>query len=217
MVKKVSPIGGRGTSASRTRQPVLAYVGVGSNQGDRVALCREALYRLASNPPGAKATLRIKKISSLYETEPMEYSDQDWFYNAVIEIETTLSPLLLLKYCQKIEKALGKKIEIPKGPRTIDLDLLFYGQRVMSRPGLTLPHPAAATRPFVLVPLAEIAPDFVHPLLRRTAPILLRRLTTGLKVEKRMGPGWENTKTPEDTVPKEKRGLSSIRYRSRGR
>jgi 2-amino-4-hydroxy-6-hydroxymethyldihydropteridine diphosphokinase len=226
MVKKVSGIGDRVAQGKKspialptphTRPLVLAYIGIGSNQGDRIALCREAVQRLGASRPGAESTLRIKKISSLYETEPMEYIDQDWFYNAVVEIETTLSPLQLLHHCQKIEKGLGKRIEIPKGPRTIDLDLLFYGQKVMSRPSLTLPHPAAAARPFVLIPLTEIAPKFVHPILHQTPPALLRRLTAGLKVEKKMGPGWENTERLKAGVPEEKSGLFPMRYRSRGR
>ena len=184
----------------------VAYIGIGSNQGDRGAFCREAVDRI-----GTKSTVRIKKVSSLYETEPMEYLDQDWFYNAVIEIETSLSPLPLLRHCQKIENALGKKIAIPKGPRTIDLDLLFYDQKVMSRPGLTLPHPAAAMRPFVLMPLSEIAPDFVHPVLRQTASRLLAGLSNRIRLEKKKGPGWEKERGTEERATEEKRAMTPIK------
>ncbi len=121
----------------------------------------------------------------------MEFEAQDWFYNAVIEIETALPPWSLLEHCQAIESQLGKKTGFPKGPRTIDLDLLFYDQVILEELGLTLPHPAARNRPFVLIPLAEIAPRFVYPLLGRTARELLDQLQSQHKVEKRSGPGWE--------------------------
>jgi 2-amino-4-hydroxy-6-hydroxymethyldihydropteridine diphosphokinase len=189
------------------------FIGIGSNRGDRLAFCREALHRLEADRLGTKSTVRIKKVSSLYETEPMEYLDQDWFYNAVVEIETSVSPLQLLRQCQRIENRLGKRIEISKGPRTIDLDLLFYHQTVMSRTELTLPHPAAAMRPFVLIPLAEIAPDFIHPLLRQSVSTLASR-TTDLKIVKRMEPGWEKGEGPE--LKEGTLGLAPLRVRSRG-
>lgn len=205
--------GGQGGVARRPdgRRPAVAYIGIGSNRGDREAFCREAVNRLA-----ARSTVRIKKVSSLYETEPMEYLNQDRFYNAVVEIETALSPLQLLKHCQKIENQLGKKIDIPKGPRTIDLDLLFYNQRRLNRPGLILPHPAAALRPFVLVPLSEIAPDFLHPLLHQTASALLGRLPACIQIEKKIGPGWEKQDAPESAGRREK-AVAAPRARSRGR
>lgn len=184
--------GAEGPGVGDKKRPALAYIGLGSNQGDRLAFLRKAIGKLRTEE------IRVRKVSSLYETEPMEFEAQDWFYNAVIEIETTLSPRALLAYCQTIERGLGKKTEIPKGPRTIDLDLLFYGETILEEPGLTLPHRAAAARPFVLIPLVEIAPELVHPLLRQTARELLDRLRSEHKVEKRSGPGWE---TAEGSSP----------------
>lgn len=202
-------------SSSRPARPrvTTAYIGIGSNIGDRLALCREAVRLLEAGLPGSSPAGRIKKVSSLYETEPMEYLDQDWFYNAVVGIETPFSPLQLLKQCQKIENQLGKKMEIPKGPRTIDLDLLFYDQKIIDRPGLILPHPAAASRPFVLVPLAEIAPAFVDPRSGETASALLRRLTSGFKIVKKRPPGWEREENPGQKAP----AAAAVRSRSRRR
>lgn len=171
---------------SKSAGATPAFIGIGSNLGDRLALCREAIRRL-----GSEQAARIVKTSSLYETEPVGYLQQDRFYNAVVEIETSLAPYPLLERCQKIEEALGKKISIPKGPRTIDLDLLFYGQSVIDAPGLTLPHPALSDRAFVLIPLAEIAPHWIHPLLRLSAVELLKRIGTPSGIERIAEPGWE--------------------------
>lgn len=179
------PRSGKDDPDSDPRLPVRAFIGIGSNVGDRIALCREAVHRLRKIPG-----VQIKKISSLYETEPMEYLDQEWFYNAVVEVESALPPKRLLKAGQEIEAALGKQVAIPKGPRTIDLDLLFYGREILREPGFIVPHPAAATRPFVLIPLAEIAPGYIHPLLHQTVEALLDRLERPAKVEKRFGTGW---------------------------
>ncbi len=153
-------------------QPLTpAFIGIGSNIGDRLTSCREAVRRLGSKPG-----LRIKKVSSLYETDPVDYLEQNRFYNAVIAIETSLSPGALLERCQEIEHQLGKKIVIPKGPRIIDLDLLLYDDRIINEPGLQVPHPAIPDRAFVLVPLTEIAPDFIHPALHTSVAETLRRL-----------------------------------------
>lgn len=166
--------------------PVSAFIGIGSNLGDRLASCREAVRRL-----GLKPTLRIKKISSLYETDPVDYLKQDRFYNAVIAIETSLSPGALLEECQEIERRLGKKIAIPKGPRTIDLDLLFYHDRIIIEPGLQIPHPAIPDRAFVLIPLIELVPTFIHPVLHISVTNLLLRLHDPSSVRKIALPGWE--------------------------
>ncbi len=174
--------------------PVPAFIGIGSNMGDRLAFCREAVHRLGSEP-----AIRIKKISSLYETDPVDYLEQNRFYNAVAEIKTSLSPALLLERCREIEHQIGKNILIPKGPRTIDLDLLFYDHSTIDAPGLQIPHPGISSRAFVLIPLSEIAPDLIHPVLHASAAEMLRRLASETSrrdastVEKVAAQGWENT------------------------
>lgn len=166
--------------------PVSAFIGIGSNLGDRLASCREAVRRLGSTPG-----IRIKKISSLYETDPVDYLKQDRFYNAVVAVETSLSPDALLKKCQEIERQLGKTILIPKGPRTIDLDLLFYHDQILTAPALQIPHPAIPDRAFVLIPMIELVPTFIHPVLHISVTNLLLRLHDPSSVRKIALPGWE--------------------------
>lgn len=175
----------------KSQSPATAFIGVGSNLGDRLASCREAVGRLGSKPG-----IRIKKVSSLYETDPVDYVEQNRFYNAVVMIETSFSPGSLLEGCQEIEGRLGKKILIPKGPRTIDLDLLFYDDRILNEPGLRIPHPAVPDRAFVLIPLVELASDFIHPALHTSVADLLRRVEPSRRgvptgVKKIAAPGWE--------------------------
>ncbi len=140
----------------------LVYFGLGSNLGDRAAMLRQALEKLES--PG----LSVKRVSSVYETAPMEFTDQRWFLNMAVEAETGLFPMQLLHRVQKLEHQLGRRRAVPKGPRNIDIDILFYGHAVIDSPQLVVPHPAAHQRRFVLEPLAELAPDLRHPVLRRT-------------------------------------------------
>lgn len=132
------------------------FLGAGSNLGDRHAQLRQAEGLLG---------LPLVQKSSIYETEPVDFLNQPWFLNAVWEVETDLSPLDLLARCQSVEQQLHRLRDTDKGPRTIDIDILFYGSRIVDQPSLTIPHPAAAVRRFVLIPLAEISPDFVHPVL----------------------------------------------------
>ncbi len=160
------------------------YIGIGSNVGDRVAFCQQAIRQLFS------PDIAIRKVSSLYETEPMEYLRQGWFYNAVVAVETTLAPLPLLKQCQEIERQLGKKIAMEKGPRTIDLDLLFYQDQIIQEPSLTVPHPSALQRHFVLIPMAEIAPDFVPPTVDQTIRAILEGMPDGPVVKKVFESDW---------------------------
>jgi 2-amino-4-hydroxy-6-hydroxymethyldihydropteridine diphosphokinase len=135
-----------------------AYLSLGSNLGDRRAHLEQSLARLV-NPE-----LQIKRLSSIYESEPMgPLTDQPDFLNAVAELETTLEPRELLAHCQAVEKALGRKRQIPKGPRTVDLDLLLIDQLVLHGPELILPHPELTRRAFVLEPLLEIAPALFDP------------------------------------------------------
>ncbi|MGE5751603.1 MAG: 2-amino-4-hydroxy-6-hydroxymethyldihydropteridine diphosphokinase [Nitrospirota bacterium] len=149
--------------------PTIAYIGVGSNVGDRKANCQKAFELLAD-------TGRVISVSSLYYTEPVGYKEQEDFINAVVSIETDLSARELLDACRAIEGRLGRKRTLRWGPRTIDLDILLYGDQMISQPHLVIPHPLMATRRFVLAPLVEIAPEVMHPVLHRTAEQLLREL-----------------------------------------
>ena len=144
-----------------------AYLSLGSNVGDRDAHLARAKERLAS------ADIRVTRTSGIYETEPRDVPDQSWFLNQVVEIETSLFPRQLLARLAKIELAMGRVRNQVKGPRTIDIDILFYGAAVVSVPDLEIPHPRLADRRFVLEPLAELAPDLRHPRTRQTVREML--------------------------------------------
>jgi 2-amino-4-hydroxy-6-hydroxymethyldihydropteridine diphosphokinase len=152
-----------------------AYIGLGSNQassaGDPVATVVAAIARLA-------ALGQVEAVSSLYSTEPVGYLDQPPFINAVVTLRSPLAPAKLLLELLNIEREFGRDrgVTVPKGPRTLDLDLLMMDDLVLNTPPLTLPHPALAQRRFVLAPLAEIAPRAVHPLLALTVTELLALL-----------------------------------------
>ena len=143
------------------------YLGLGSNLGERERMLQEALDRLHC------ADLRIRRVSAVYETEPQELRQQPWFLNLVAEGETELFPLQLLRRTSAVEKALGRRRTVPKGPRAIDIDILLFGRFVVETPALTVPHPRLAERRFVLAPLADLAPDLRHPVLRRSIRELL--------------------------------------------
>jgi 2-amino-4-hydroxy-6-hydroxymethyldihydropteridine diphosphokinase len=149
--------------------PVIAYIGIGSNVGDREANCRKAIELLAEAG-------RVVRVSSLYRTEPVGFHEQEDFINAVAEVETDRTPGDLLRACHAIEDRLGRKRGVRWGPRTADLDILLYGSQVVNQPGLAIPHPSMSIRKFVLIPLVEIAPDVVNPQLHRTATQLLDEL-----------------------------------------
>ena len=138
------------------------YLSLGSNIGDREANLRKAVEQLASQD------MRVLHTSRIYETEPVDYVDQAWFLNQVVEAETTLFPMQLLTRVGRVERDLGRKRIVRKGPRTIDIDILFYGAAVVETTRLEIPHPRIAERRFVLVPLAELAPDLRHPVTHRT-------------------------------------------------
>lgn len=156
------------------RSPV--FLGVGSNLGEREAALVAALRRLAET--GFHLTGR----SSTYATEPVGGPPQGWFLNAVARGETDLSPHELLRVCQSIEAELGRVREVRHGPRTLDLDILLYGDLVLRTPTLVLPHPRLHERRFVLVPLAEISPEARHPILGLTAAELRDRCPDASRV-----------------------------------
>jgi 2-amino-4-hydroxy-6-hydroxymethyldihydropteridine diphosphokinase len=133
-----------------------AYLGLGSNLGDKRAMIGAALAALGA-VPGVTVTAR----SGFYRTPPWGETEQDWFLNAAAEVETSLAPRALLETCLAVERSLGRRRERRWGPRTIDIDVLDYGGRTVSEADLTLPHPHLLERAFVLVPLLEIAPDLV--------------------------------------------------------
>jgi 2-amino-4-hydroxy-6-hydroxymethyldihydropteridine diphosphokinase len=144
-----------------------AFLALGSNIGDREANLREAVHHLESDG------IHVLRRSSLYETAPRELLDQPWFLNAVVEVETSLFPVQLLARVREIERQMGRRRVTPKGPRNIDIDILFYARSVISTAELEVPHPRIAQRRFVLEPLAEIAPDFRHPVTGQTANEML--------------------------------------------
>lgn len=146
----------------------LAYIGFGSNIGDRQAYIHNALHRLA-----AEEGVTLQKSSSFYETAPVGYEEQGEFLNGVAEIQTCLSPHRLLHTLKKIETAVGRQHRIRWGPREIDLDLLIYGDVCLREEGLIVPHPEMHRRGFVLVPFAEIASGVVHPVFEETIGVLL--------------------------------------------
>jgi len=160
--------------------PHRAYLSLGSNIGDREAHLREAIRRLESAG-------KLRSVSSIYETEPVEFTDQPQFLNCAVALETSSTPEQLMLQLLTIEKAMGRQRIQKKGPRTIDLDILFFGDEIVDTPGLTIPHPAMQHRRFVLEPLAEIAPDAMHPVLRKTVRELLEELPSGQSV-RRMEP-----------------------------
>ena len=143
------------------------YLALGSNIGDREANLREALRLLT------ESGIQILKLSSIYETEPVDYLDQPWFLNAVLEAQTDLPAALLLITLRQIESQMGSKKPFAKGPRLIDLDILLYGNETIDTPELQVPHPRMLQRNFVLAPLAEIAPTLRHPAWSASAADLL--------------------------------------------
>ncbi len=146
-------------------------IGFGSNLGDSVRICTAAIECLRAHPH-----LRVCNTSSFYRTSPLLLADQPWFINGVVLAETDLSPECLLEALQEIEREFGRDRQVRWGPRTLDLDLLAYGDLEMQLPTLTVPHPQLHARRFVLEPLLELVPDWVHPALMVSVGDLLQRL-----------------------------------------
>jgi 2-amino-4-hydroxy-6-hydroxymethyldihydropteridine diphosphokinase len=143
------------------------YLGLGSNLGDRQANLSAALLALES------PRLHILRVSPVYETEPMDVPNQDWFLNLVAEAETDLFPLQLLHRTLKVEAQMGRRRLAPKGPRNIDIDILLLGTAVVTTPRLEIPHPRFRARRFVLAPLADLAPGLRDPITKKTMRDLL--------------------------------------------
>lgn len=151
------------------------YIALGTNIGDREKNLQTALLELGKN-------CEIIKKSSIYETEPVGFKDQDDFLNMVIEAETELQPTELIINLQEIEHRMGRVKEILDGPRTIDLDILFYERQLIDTPNLKIPHPRLHKRNFVLKPLMEISADFIHPKLKKSIQQLYKELKNPEKV-----------------------------------
>ncbi len=154
------------------------YLALGSNIGNRQENLRRALDLLRG------IGLAVQKSSSIYETEPLDFLDQDWFLNSVVQAETKLAPLDLLKALRAIELKMGSKKAFPKGPRLIDLDILLYDDQTIATADLEIPHPRMLDRKFVMVPLAEIAPRLRHPSWSDVAAVILENSTDQSAVRK---------------------------------
>jgi 2-amino-4-hydroxy-6-hydroxymethyldihydropteridine diphosphokinase len=155
----------------------LVYLSLGANVGDCARNIREAITRLG-------ALGRVVAASSFYETEPVECSEQAWFLNSTVALETTKTPAQLMAALLILEQEMGRQRTQRKGPRTIDIDILLFGDTVVDSPELTIPHPAMQQRRFVLEPLAEIAPEARHPLLGKTVCELLDAMPAGQTVRR---------------------------------
>ncbi|MDE0041607.1 MAG: 2-amino-4-hydroxy-6-hydroxymethyldihydropteridine diphosphokinase [Candidatus Poribacteria bacterium] len=154
-----------------------AYIGFGSNIGDRLSYIHQTLECLS-----AEESTSIVQVSSIYETEPVSNDEigddeQDWFLNGVVRVETDVLPQKLLATLQAIERKIGRKQRGRWGPRETDLDILIYDRFCVSTPRLTIPHPEMHQRRFVLEPFAEIAPDVIHPIFQERIDTLIRRVT----------------------------------------
>jgi 2-amino-4-hydroxy-6-hydroxymethyldihydropteridine diphosphokinase len=159
---------------------VKVYLGIGSNLGNREENVRKALSMLDETDG-----IAVKTVSSCYETEPVgPVTAQNDFYNVAAGIETTLGPHELLARANAVEQALGRVRDERWGPRTIDIDILLWDEQVIDEDGLNIPHPEMARRAFVLVPLAEIAPDAVHPTLGKNIAELASQLDDGCRVRR---------------------------------
>lgn len=157
----------------------IAYIGIGSNLGDKVGQCEKAITEILKADQN-----KLLAKSSFFKTSPLGYTTQDWFVNAAIKIETELKPLQLLRTLKGIECQLGREGTFRWGPRTIDLDILFFDERQIRTQELQIPHPLLQERQFVLIPLAEIDRDLIHPVLKKSIGELLDDMKEDQGVEK---------------------------------
>jgi 2-amino-4-hydroxy-6-hydroxymethyldihydropteridine diphosphokinase len=155
----------------------IVYLSLGSNIGDREAQLRAAQVRLSTIG-------RVIATSSFYETEPVEFTQQPWFLNCAVAVETDTTPEQLMSAILRIEEEMGRRRVQKKGPRSIDIDILLFADAIMESNELTIPHPAMHQRRFVLEPLAEIAPQALHPVFKKTIRELLDRLPQGQAVRR---------------------------------
>jgi len=162
------------------RRFTIAFLSLGANLGERAAQMEQALTLVS------EAGVRLRRRSSLYETEPVGMRSKRWFLNCVVEVQTTLGPLALLRLVKRIERQLGRRASRGRRPvaRLIDIDIVYYGKRVLRRPGLTIPHPRRAERRFVLKPLCELAPKWRDPITRQTAAEMLTQTKDGSAVRR---------------------------------
>lgn len=165
------------TSGETEAVKKTVYLSLGSNLGDRAGAIAEAIEAL-----GELGT--VKAVSSFYETEPVDFTRQPWFLNAAVAMETDKLPRQLLAAIHRIEAKMGRKRKVAKGPRVIDIDILMFGSSIIESRELTVPHAAMHERRFVLEPLAEIAPDLRHPVLKKTVHELRDALPAGQAVRK---------------------------------
>jgi|SRR5215472_7288194 2-amino-4-hydroxy-6-hydroxymethyldihydropteridine diphosphokinase len=173
--------------------PELAYLSLGSNVGDREGQLLDAIRRLG-------AVGRVQLVSPIYETEPVDFTAQPMFLNCVIALETSSRPAQLMQQLIAIEKAMGRERIQKKGPRTIDLDILLFGNEIVNTPDLMIPHPAMEKRRFVLQPLADIAPEARHPLLGKAVRELLEDLPLGQSIRR-----WKEASDQRLTTSDEQR------------
>ncbi len=166
-----SPLGDRMVHGEPWEVCQEVFVGFGSNVGGPVARVREAVARLAQLP-----RVKVIRVSSLYKTEPVGLEEQDWFVNGVARLESGLGPRELMRGLLAVEKAMGRTRTIQGGPRVIDLDLLLFGDLVMEEEDLRIPHPRLHERRFVLVPMCEVAPYALHPVLKKEMADILKGL-----------------------------------------